>query len=77
MSLFKKDKRADVVSQSPSRSPLRHRVGRDAAAWDDPDLFGDGEEEAAREDGNREKVKSGGAKRFASSELDVNSYDVA
>lgn len=77
MSLFKKDKRADVVSQSPPWSSLRHRVGRDAAAWDDSDLFGDAEEEAVRGDDNSEKVKSVRGKQPTSSELYMKLCDLS
>ncbi|KAL8426911.1 hypothetical protein ACSSS7_007964 [Eimeria intestinalis] len=43
MTSVKADKRNDGASASPSPSPQRKhpRKGRDAAAWEDPDLFGD------------------------------------
>lgn len=48
MTLGERDKRVDGAAHSPSPSPTKHRVGRDAATWDDPSLFG-GEGEATLE----------------------------
>ncbi|CDJ28541.1 uncharacterized protein EMH_0041710 [Eimeria mitis] len=48
------DKRGDGdAGSSPSPSRSKRRTGRDAAAWNDPELFGGGEEEEDRYDSDR------------------------
>lgn len=48
------DKRGDgAAGFSPSPSTSKRRTGRDAAAWNDPELFGGEEDEWDRRDRDR------------------------